>query len=200
MLKNEKAEILDQFVQDFMKNKMDNDRIAECFEKYFDIDKAGIFYPVLIQELTFLGEKVFGKKRDTEKIHEEVRDLIQYLHCYAQRKLKEDIIADFYGAYCKFAIRIIGKRYKINHLGEETYKKNLCKINKDNETIYLIGNADYKPFMKSVFDISKDEIQCSLLTDESYTAVIKDEEGKDFKVKSYMMILRNSNIKVYHKQ
>ena len=64
LLRNEKSEILDQFVQDFMKEKMDNDKIADLFEKYEDINKAGIYYPILIQELTFLGEKVFARKRD----------------------------------------------------------------------------------------------------------------------------------------
>lgn len=199
LLKNEKADILDQFVQSFMKEKLDNDKIASFFEKYDDIDRAGIFYPVLIQELTFLGEKVFAKKRDANVIYEEVRNLVNYLFNYAHRKLREDTIVDFNGAYCKFAIRIIGKRFKINHLGEKTYQNNLKKIHSDNETLYLIGNSEYKSFMKSVFDKSKDEINCELLTDETYSAIIKDENGDDFQVSNYMMILRSKKIGVYHK-
>lgn len=199
LLRNEKSDILDQFVQSFMKEKLDDEKIAGFFEKYDDIDKAGIFYPVLIQELTFLGEKVFAKKRDATKIYDEVRNLVNYLFNYAHRKLKEDSIEDFNGAYCKFAIRIIGKRFKINHLGEETYQKNLKKINNSNETLYLIGNSDYKSFMKSVFEKSREEINYSLLTDKTYSAIIKDEEGQDFKVSNYMMILRSESIGVYHK-
>ncbi len=126
-LKHEKSEILDQFVQDFMKEKMDDNKIANLFEIYHNIDKAGIFYPILIQELTFLGEKVFAQKRDSNKIYEEVKQLIFYLNNYANRKLREDIINDFSGSYCKFSIRIIGKQFKVNTLGEQTYIKNIEK-------------------------------------------------------------------------
>lgn len=199
LLRQEKSEILDQFVQNFMKEKMDNEKIAGLFEIYHDIDKAGIFYPILVQELTFLGEKVFAQKRDANKIYDEVKQLIFYLNKYANRKLREDSISDFNGQYCKFAIRIIGKQYKVSNLGEQTYIKNIEKINHGTETIYLIGNSENKKFMKSVFEKCKDRIGYSMLTDETYSAVIKDTEGEDYKVKNYLMILRNNKVTVYHK-
>jgi hypothetical protein len=199
LLKNEKSEILDQFVQDFMKTRMDNNKIADLFEKYEDINKAGIFYPILVQELTFLGEKVFGKKRDDNKIYEEVKQLIYYLNNYANRKFKEDSIIDFNGQYCKFAIRIIGKQYKVVTDGEKIYINNLKKINNGNETIYLIGNISNKRFMQSVVNKCKDIINYSVLTEETYSAMIKDTEGNDYNVKNYLMILRNNKIAVYHR-
>ncbi len=200
LLKHEKSEILDQFVQDFMKEKMDNNKIASLFETYHDIDKAGIFYPILVQELTFLGEKVFAQKRDANKIYNEVKQLISYLNNYANRKLREDSINDFNGQYCKFAIRIIGKQYKVNNLGEQTYIKNIEKINHGNETIYLIGNAANKSFMKSVYQKCKDRIGYNVLTDDTYDAIIKNAEGEDYKVKNYLMILRNNKVTVYHRK
>jgi len=199
LLKNEKSEILDQFVQDFMKEKMDSDKIADLFEKYEDINKAGIFYPILVQELTFLGEKVFGKKRDDQKIYEEVQQLIFYLNNYANRKFKDDSIADFNGQYCKFAIRIIGKQYKVVTDGERIYINNLNKINSGNETIYLIGNISNKPFIKSVVEKCKNKINYSVLIEETYSAIIKDTEGNDYNVNSYLMILRSNKIAVYHR-
>ncbi len=200
LLKHEKTEILDQFVQDFMKDKMDNDKIANLFETYVDIDKVGIFYPILVQELTFLGEKVFSKKRDANKIYEEVKQLIFYLNNYSKRKLNENIINDFNGEYCKFAIRIVGKQFKINTLGEATYIKNIEKINNGNETIYLIGNQENKDFMMSVFKNCKERINYELLTDDSYSAVIKNSDGEDFNVNSYLMILRNNMTTVFHRK
>jgi len=199
LLKNEKSEILDQFVQDFMKEKMQNGKIADLFEKYDDINKVGIFYPILVQELTFLGEKVFGKKRDDQKIYEEVRQLIIYLNNYANRKFKEDSINDFNGQYCKFAIRIIGKQYKVVTDGERIYINNLDKINSGNETIYLIGNISNKPFIKSVVEKCKNKIKYSILTEETYSAIIKDTEGNDYNVNSYLVILRSNKIAVYHR-
>lgn len=199
LLKEEKAEILDQFVQDYMKEKMDNDKIADFFEKYVDIDEAGIFYPVLVQELTFLGEKVFAKRKDAQLIYEEVRNLVHFLFRYANRKLREDSISDFTGSYCKFAIRIIGRSAKINHQGDRVYINHLKRIAEDNETIYLIGNVDHKKFMKNVFKKCKDAIDYEMLSDETYKAVIKDPEGENVDVKNYIMTLRNNSIKVYHR-
>lgn len=199
LLKNEKSEILDQFVQDFMKEKMDNEKIADLFEKYEDINKAGIYYPILIQELTFLGEKVFNRKRDANTIYEEVKQLIYYLYNYSNRKFKEDTISDFTGSYCKFAIRIIGKYYKVSEKGEKVYINNLKKINSSNETLYLIGNIDNKKFIKRIVANCKDSIGYSILSEESYRAIIKDGEGKDYDVNNYLLILRNNTIQVYHK-
>lgn len=200
LLKEEKSEILDQFVQDFMKEKLDDKKIAGFFEKYSDIDDVGIFYPVLVQELTFLGEKVFAKKRDAQKIHQEVTELVNFLYRYANRKLREDNINDFSGEYCKFGIRIIGRSTVINRDGEKVYSNHLRKISANNETIYLIGNFEHKKFMKKVFKSCKDELNYSLLSDETYNAIIKDADGNDFKVKNYMMTVRNDAIKVYHKK
>lgn len=200
LLKEEKSEILDQFVQDFMKEKMDNEKIADFFEKYTDIDEAGIFYPVLVQELTFLGEKVFAKKRDSQKIHKEVKDVVHFLFRYAHRKLSEENVNDFMGEYCQFAIRIIGRSIVVNNQGERVYINHLKKISGKNETLYLIGNKDHKKFMEQVFKNCKDQIGFTLLSDESYSALIKDKDGEDMKVDNYMMTLRSNKIKVYHKE
>lgn len=200
LLREEKAEILDQFVQDFMKDKMDKQKIADFFEKYSDIDDVGIFYPVLVQELTFLGEKVFARNNEAPKIYNEVTEMVNFLYRYANRKLREDIVNDFSGEYCKFGIRIIGRSIVINKEGERVYKNHLKKIASDNETLYLIGSKEHKKFINSVFENCKNDIGFFKLTDETYTAVIKNSEGESMEVKSYMMTLRNNSIKVYHKK
>lgn len=199
LLKEENSEILDQFVQDFMKDKMDNQKIADFFEKYTDIDDVGIFYPVLVQELTFLGEKIFAKKRDAQKIHTEVTDVVNFLYRYANRKLREDIINDFSGEYCKFGIRIIGRRLVINRDGERVYANHLKKVSGNNETMYLIGNKEHKKFMNNVFKSCETDINYSLLSEETYKATIKNSDGKPIEVKNYMMTIRSNLIKVYHK-
>lgn len=200
LLKEEKSEILDQFVQDFMKDKMDNEKIADFFQKYTDIDDVGIFYPVLVQELTFLGEKVFAKKRDAQNIHKEVTNLVNFLYRYANRKLREDNMSDFSGEYCKFGIRIIGRSLVINRDGERVYANHLRKISGNNETMYLIGNKEHKKFMKKVFKNCMSDINYSLIQEETYKATIKDPEGEPIEVKNYMMTIRNNSIKVYHKK
>ena len=198
-LKHEKADLLDQFVQDFLKEKLDNQKIAKLFEKFCDIDKAGIFYPVLVQELIFLGEKVFATNRNNAKIFEEVESLINYLNHYANRKRGEEIVSDFTGEFCKFSIRIIGRQPKVDKQLTNVYVNNLEKINATNETIYLIGKTENKKFMGSVYEMCKNRINYNLLTNHSYNAIIKDENGDDYNVSNYLMILRNNKIVAYHR-
>ncbi len=54
--------------------------------------------------------------------------------------------------------------------------------------------------MNTVFDSCKSEINYDLLASKTYEATIKDREGNDRKVKSYIMTIRNNSIKVYHKK
>lgn len=198
-LKHEKADLLDQFVQDFLKEKLDDQKIAKLFEKFCDIDKAGLFYPVLVQELIFLGEKVFATNRNNAKIFGEVESLINYLNHHANRKRGEDIVNDFTGEFSKFSIRIIGRQLKVDMHGTGAYVKNLEKINVTNETVYLIGKDENKEFMQAVYEQCKKNINYNLLTNHSYKAIIKDENGEDYNISSYLMILRNNKIVAYHR-
>ncbi|MCB9284140.1 MAG: hypothetical protein H6563_08725 [Lewinellaceae bacterium] len=199
MLKNEKREILDQFTQDYLKEAMTNEKIGEFFEKFMDIDKAGIFYPIFIQELTFFGEKVFTRKRNQSQVYEQVKNLVMFLYNYANRKQSENTITDFDGLYSKFAIRIVGKSFKINTEGERTYKSNLKKIDKSIETIYLLGNRANKEFIQRIGEECKGMIGFDVLYRKEYSSVIKNKDGGDFEVDNYLMVLRNDKIATVHK-
>lgn len=199
MLKNEKREILDQFTQDYLKEAMTNQKIGEFFEKFMDIDKAGIFYPIFIQELTFFGEKVFTRQRNQNQVFEQVRSLVMFLYNYANRKQNEDTITDFDGLYSKFAIRIVGKSFKINTEGERVYKNNLKKIDKSIETLYLLGNQSNKEFINKIGEECKVMIGFDVLYRKEYSSVIKNKDGEDFGVDTYLMVLRNSKITTVHR-
>lgn len=199
LLKNEHHEILDQFVQDYMKEKMDNKKIADLFEKYDTINKAGVFYPILIQELTFLGEKVFSHRRDRSLIVQEVKDLIIFLKNYAERKVGEEMKLEFNGNFCKFAIRIVGKQYKIDDFDISIYTRSIESVKEIAETVYLIGSNANKGFIKRVISDITDNFEYDFYFEKSYNAIIKDAESKDLKVKSYLAVLRKKTIEVYHR-
>ena len=107
ILENEKAHLLQTYVQEILKEGLSNEKANDFYGKFFDIDKAGIFFPVFLTEMTFLGEKVFGNRRKDNEIYDEVSRLVTFLYNYANRKLHEDTISEFDGQYCKFAIRIV---------------------------------------------------------------------------------------------
>lgn len=200
LLKVEKSEVLDQFVQRFMKEKMDKDKIANFFEKFSDIRTAGVFYPILVQELSFLGEKVFAKKRERSKVYEEVTGLVNFLYSYSNRKINENIVTEFNGNYCKFAIRILGKSFKVEKQGTRVYTNNIKKIASNIETLYLISGKERVKFVRSVFNNCKEEIGFKCITQKPYRAQIKDPEGELFWVDNFIMVCRSEKINVYHKK
>ncbi len=199
LLENAKFEILDEFVQEYLQAGLEKEKVAEFYEKFFDMDKAGVFFPVFISEMTFLGEKVFGKQRNDEKIFEEVRNTVYFLTRFALRKHDEQGINEYNGTYCKFAIRIIGKSFKIGREGEQVYIKNLEKIPANIETLYLIGNIENRSFIDSVFKKFNKENNYFIHNQHTYRAKIKHKEEGYYDVENYLLVLRNKKLEMYHR-
>lgn len=88
--------------------------------------------------MTFLGEKIFGKGVNRNKIYKEVDDLVSFLLTLANRKTGEFSNLEHGGEYSKFAIRIVGKQYKIEEEGKQIYINNIRQITQPIETLYLI--------------------------------------------------------------
>ena len=93
-----------------MNSRMDNKKVNLLYTQFSHIDKVGLFFPVYINELNFLGEKIFGTAVNKSDIFEEVNRLAGFLNNYSNRKQSQDIISEFTGNHCKFAIRIVGKK------------------------------------------------------------------------------------------
>ncbi len=200
LFKSEKRELLDQFTQDYLKDALRNEKIGDFFEKFMDIDKAGIFFPIFIQELTFFGEKVFTRQRNQNEVYEQIRKLVIYLYRYAHRKTNENISTDFDGLYSKFAIRIVGKSFKINTEGERAYKNNLSKLANSIETLYLLGAKSNKEFITRIGNDCKLLIGFDVIYSKEYDSIIKDKDGEDMEVDTFLMVLRNEKIITVHKQ
>ena len=200
LLQLEKRELVEQFAQDFLKNKMTNEKVGDFFEKFMDINKAGIFYPIFVQEMTFFGEKIFTRKRNETRVFDEIKRLVVFLYVYAHKKLGENIESEFNGEYCKFSIRIIGKSRKIQTEGEEMYKRSLKTILPETETLYLLGSLQHKDFITTVYNHCKDEIGFDTIDQREYKSIIKDQDGNDMSAETFLMITRNRKTKIVHKK
>lgn len=199
ILENEKIQLLQTYVQEILKDGLNNKNTNEFYGKFFDIDKAGIFFPVFMTEMTFLGEKIFGNKKNDQEIFDEVSNLVTFLYKYAHRKLHEESINEFNGNYCKFAIRIVGMSMKIQQLGDGIYIRNIKHIPHTIETIYLMGGIDNKDFINQIVTKCLTTMPYDIYNTYEYTAILKDKEGADYKCKNYLTILRSRNVKYYHK-
>lgn len=194
LFEKEKPQIVDQFYEDFFSPKMDVEKIAELIEKYNVIDKAALFFPVLAQELTFLGEKVFWKRRNSEII-EEVNCVINFLRDYANREVGEEELPKSYeGAYCRCSIVLISK-YAKRELGEiDPYIRHIEKLVKGKiENVYIIGPAskDNVQFISEIIrKIEQENLLHKYAEPRKYKAEIKSGDTRRI-VDSYILLLRN---------
>ena len=152
LIAEQKPEVQHFFIDKYLfPNTRDKDsKINVAMSNFETLNRAGLFFPVLLQELDFLGLKVFGKRKDT-LIHSDVYGLIDFLLTVAERKIGEEIDLNYQQEYCNCAIVIVGKPYKIS-VSTSPYIKWIEGVIRDDnvESVYLIGLAKNQDFINQV--------------------------------------------------
>ncbi|MDP2207787.1 MAG: hypothetical protein Q8K98_03300 [Bacteroidota bacterium] len=153
LIEEEKPQIVDVFLEEYLHKSVTpkDSKIGKYFDKYSVMQKGGYFFPVYLQELHFLGQKMFGNRQDST-IHTEVDSLINYLEKLAQRKIGDTSMPlDFVKEYCRFGLVIVGKPSKLI-VSIDPYvnfiKKGIASSNI--ETLYVLGLADNEEKIKQI--------------------------------------------------
>lgn len=199
ILQHEDAKLVADFVELYLAEALENAKVNEMYAKFDDIDKVGLFFPVFITEMTFLGEKVFGKARNNAATYEEVNNLSNFLRLFANRKADDKTVTDFEGTHCKFTIRIMGKRDKISKDQKHIYIKDLTEVSKRVETLYIVGHRANSSFIDDVVRQSLTSIPYYVFNKYDYESTIKKKDGTDIQVNSHLVVLRNQKAKVFHR-
>ncbi len=198
IIEKEKYTVIQHFLELYLHPLVSNgnDNIKELYDKFAIIDKYGVFYPVLLQELYFMSLKVFGKPQ-SQQIIIEVSKLADHLNDVAHRQVRQDIRLDFEGNYCGFAIVIVGKAEKMSLAGTNPYVEYIKHrlIPMKEETIYLLGKAEHSGF---VDDVAKDVYEYfEIYTSLKYRSVLQLGEGKVKQQDSYLVVLRSLDVAIY---
>jgi hypothetical protein len=199
LFETQKEEIARSFVTEYLIKAHDDKKIASFYEKYFLIDQSGIFFPVFLEEMNFLGEKVFAGKRES-KIFTEVNGLIEFLHKHSTRIVGEDSDEPiFSGEYCRFGICIVGRTTKINTEGKKPYLKHIRSlVEKKAETIYLIASSRNSDFLDELCDdIFQENIGLEIYNQLNYSALIYKDKSTTKPVKNHLVVLRSKHINHY---
>jgi len=155
LLEREKPNIVGYFLDKYLHPNLmkSKSKRAGYYNQMAYIDESGLFYPVLLEELDFLGGKVFGDRKD-DKIIIEVDDLVGFLENVSNRKVGDDETdLEFTREYCRFTIMIIGKPSKlensidpyVNFIRDNLHSKNI-------ETIYVLGKWENREIIKEICD------------------------------------------------
>ena len=201
ILKKQKSEVLEQFNIDYLSNKLkDNDKINNLFEKFYHIDNAGYFFPVLMQELHFLGVKIFSSTFKKDAIYKEVNNLIDFLYSRSQTEERDtNTPLDFLGRYCRFGIMIIGNIEKIYSKGERPYVERM-RFLEDNlklETVYVLGDIKKKDFIQEVCVQIYERYNFSVYTTRGFRGMRTISDNRKVYKDSFLVILRSDVIDDY---
>ncbi len=199
LFEKEKREVVTMFIDEILYEKTSDAKIRDFFDKFDVIDVAGLFFPVFVQEMIFLGEKIFLKGRDP-KIQEEVTGLIRFLNNYSNRRTGEDNLKTlFEGKFSKFQMVIIGKWVKLVSRGLGPYINFIKKsASKGIETIYILGDSNRKDIINQICSEQLlNEIGFSKYNQKTYPAKILNSTGKEIKVNNFLLVLRKNKIENY---
>lgn len=199
MLQDENDEILDVFVDRWLYPGIEesNDKVSDYFDRYKAIDQVNFFLPIFLQELIYMGEKVFGKKRDNTVI-EEVDGALQFLEIYAARKTGEKTDHPYFnGSTCRFGIMIVGMSSNIEDERYDLYLKHIREVLQpcNVETIYLIGPSKNRKFIRKVANRVSDVF--SIPFARNYQGFLRDYDGDLKKVSNHLLVLRQKNRERY---
>ena len=200
ILSKENPAAVGELIDCYLRKAMDNHKVSLLYTQFTHIDEAGLFFPIYVNELNFLGEKIFGTAVKKDRIYDEVNSLAAFLNNYSNRKLSQETISEFTGSHCRFAIRIVGKKYKVDTEGSKVYVNNILKIHKNVETIYLLGDLKNKEFINQVVSQCLNDMPYWIYNKKEYRAKIKDADGADFECDNYLVILRSNNPKTFYER
>ncbi len=197
MLQAEKPSLVSHFLDEYLHPATaDADsKVVRFFDQYSHIDKGGLFYTVLLQELDFLGDKVFGGRKD-DTIIIEVNDLVSFLEGFAGRSIGEEMEMKFDRSYCRFALVIVGKSFNVAE-GARVFVNYINRdlAPKDIETVYVLGSAANEPVLNEVCEQLASIYE--VFRGHHYKAVLNRPDGTEFESKQALYILRKRGVRVF---
>ncbi|MBU3918842.1 hypothetical protein KKC63_02980 [Patescibacteria group bacterium] len=188
----------DSALQFFHKNyylpaARDSEKIQEYCEKLEKIDNCGLFYSVFVQEMVFLGNKVYFKRKP-EGINQEIGKFVNFLESFSKRDRGEiDIDKTFSGTNIKMGFVLVALREKHelgipdNYIG---YIKNSL-LPQGIESYYILGWGSNIGFTHRVADaIGENLDSVHEIQRIKYKSIFSDGEL----VNALCVLFRNKNI------
>lgn len=177
---------------------LDDDKIATLVEKYVVMDRAGLFFPVFVQELVFMGEKVaLGAAR--KAVESEVRNLLDFLDGRANRVLGDDTVPMSYeGRFCHCGFVIVAKAEKLARQGTEPYIRAISEYwSEGYENVYVMGGADTAHIIDAIVSEAETRTRLIQVVRKEYTAQVQDSPGRWREIKSVLILFRSSTVQRY---
>lgn len=162
LIEAEKPSVVGFFLDEYLHPQTENkkSKIALYLDDFAQIHRGGLFFSLFVQELQYLGDKVFGRRRD-DLIVNEVNGLTDFLKDVANRPVGDEGDLNFDGDYCKFGIVIIGRPQKLLASIQPyiTYIENQL-VKKGVETIYLLSRGENRRRVDQICELFLNDYYC----------------------------------------
>lgn len=185
---------LEYFISHYMIPELNkHDKISDLLKQYVNIEKIGLFFPILIQELVFLGNTIYLETPNAE-ITTEVKSLVDFLEKFSKREVGDDTAKEtFTGKYIRCAIRIMASRFVVEgHKVEGRKQRIVTWIKAGYPNIYILGanKEQTRDFMDSVITaVRKIYPDLKLIKEYQFVAEINKKSGKKQKVGNILIHL-----------
>lgn len=193
LLQQQKPDVVDCFLESYLHPGLreKKGKPLELYEKFEQIDQVGLFFPLYLREVDYLGQKVFGKPQ-RDQIHKEINELVDHLNRFSQRVLGEDIQTEFQKVHCKFEIMIVGKSDVVKSSLNPYIEYIRYQVEPSNiETLYMIGSLDNVEAIRRIAMEVADSFE--VVASHKFKGQIRPEVGKTETVQSYLLVLRAKN-------
>jgi len=196
LMQKEKPHITGHFYDDFFGPQAeDRPAVLELVERYRLVDRVGLFYPVLVQELDHLGRKVFLRGR-RQLVAAEARSLVEYLRRYADREVGDTSVPlGFRGAFCRCQIVIVARAAMVLKGDIQPYVAYIRKsADQMYENIYVLGPAAREnwEFMSEIVRTAVRDLGLTEVSTKRYRAEIV-RGGARTRVDNYFVHLRTGH-------
>tara|TARA_B100000508_G_scaffold136238_1_gene129007 strand:- start:2077 stop:3168 length:1092 start_codon:yes stop_codon:yes gene_type:complete len=194
--------LVQQFMSDYFSPKVQSDDdLKQLITKYIAIERIGAFFPILIQEIHCLGNKVFLEEARKEETISEVKELLDFLVEFSERRVGDTAVPNtFVGNFTRCAIRVVASK-AVRERGEvDGHKSDIVDLVKRSlENIYVIGSdhPENREFVDSVVNaVLEEETQLQLRKTYRFKGKIKVED-KWKNTDTYLVHLHNPDAEEY---
>ena len=197
LLEAESSASVQQFMSDYFQPQVTkSDDVRGLVRQFKHINRIGAFFPILIQELNCLGDKIFLSK-PTGEVIEEVKSLINFLERFSERDVGDiNVPAEFIGKYTRCAIKIVASK-ALRDRGDITVHHKVISdtLSRGFENVYVIGDGQKQNMgymNKVVNSVLNGFPDVQLIKNYQFPGQIR-KSGRLSDVKTYLACLRNQN-------
>lgn len=142
--------------------------IDELLNNIQRIDENGMFMPILINEFSKIGRRIYPERPD-ECLIAESKEFLRFLNTIASKRPGEDVDLEFNREYFKVAISLAARDDTLLYRGIRVYiNQVLRELNQGIETIYVFGLGQKRKVARQVAESAKEHIRVFDTKDHSY--------------------------------